>query len=274
MRIRIKHRIEHEYEAAPRSVMQVLRMSPSDHDGQHVASWRIDIDVDGRLRAGEDAYRNHVHSLAVDGPVGNFVIEIEGEVETTDLNGMVRGTLERFPLTVWLRESRLANASEAIVALSAEALAGADDPLERAHRLAEAVGDAVAYDPQTGHETTPAADALEAKKGCARDMAHLLIATARCAGIPARYVSGYRIPEEPETPVAGMHAWAELAVEGFGWVAFDPSHRICPTEVYVRAAIGLDAESGGPLRTSRIGGAGETRREIITVTQAGRRTRN
>lgn len=274
MRIRIKHRIEQEYETAPRSVMQMLRLWPRNHDGQHVASWRIDIDVDGRLRAGEDAFRNHVHSLAIDGPVSQFVVDIEGEIETTDLNGMVRGTVERFPLPVWLRESPLAASSEAILALSAEAIAGADDPLDRAHRLADAVAEAVTFDPLAGHETTPAEDALEAKTGCARDLAHLLIAVARCADIPARYVSGYRFDEDVQEPAPRMHAWAELSVDGYGWVAFDPSYRICPTEAYIRSAIGLDAQSGGPLRTSRVGGAGETRREIIHVMQAGRRPRN
>lgn len=274
MRIRIKHRIEQEYEAPPRSVMQMLRMSPRNHDGQHVASWRIDIDVDGRLRAGEDAYRNHIHSLAIDGPVNQFIIEIEGEVETTDLNGMVRGTVERFPLPVWLRESPLAVANEAIRSLAGDAITGGDDALDRAHRLADAVANAIAFDPLAGHESTPAADALDAKTGGARDLAHVLIAAARCSDIPARYVSGYRLLDDAKAPAAGMHAWAELAVDGYGWVAFDPSHKICPTEAYVRAAIGLDAQSGGPLRASRVGGAGETRREIILVTQAGRRPRN
>lgn len=273
MRLRIKHRIEHEYETAPRSVMQVLRLSPSNHDGQHVASWRIDIDVDGRLRACEDAFRNHIHSLAIDGPVGKFAVEIEGEVETTDLNGVVRGTVERFPFQVWLRESPLAGASEAIIALSADAIAGGADPLERAHRLAEAVADAIRFDPRTGHETTLATDALEAKAGCARDLAHLLIAAARSAGMPARYVSGYRMAEDG-APADGMHAWAEIAVDGLGWIAFDPSHRICPTETYVRVAIGLDAQSAGHLRASRIGGAGEIRRESIRVIQAGKQPRN
>lgn len=273
MRIRIKHRIEQEYEVPPRSVMQVLRLSPRDHEGQHVASWRIDIDVDGRLRAGEDAYRNHVHSLAIDGPVDRFAIEVEGEVDTTDLNGMVRGTLERFPLPVWLRESPLAAPDEAILKLASTAIIGIGDPLDRAHRLAGAVAEAVTFDPEPGHETVTAADALEMGKASARDLAHLLVAAARCSGVPARYVSGYRLGDDEGATSAAMHAWAELAVDGYGWVAFDPSHRICPTDSYVRTATGLDAQGAGPLRTSRIGGAGETRREIIRVMQAGRRIR-
>jgi len=60
-------------------------------------------------------------------------------------------------------------------------------------------------------------------------------------------VIGYRMVED-ETASA-LHAWAEAFDDGLGWIGFDPFEQICPTENYVRLAVGLDAESALPLRT-------------------------
>ena len=48
MRIRISHTIGYEYAEPARHITQILRLTPRDHDGQHVMSWRIEPNVDGR----------------------------------------------------------------------------------------------------------------------------------------------------------------------------------------------------------------------------------
>jgi len=46
-------------------------------------------------------------------------------------------------------------------------------------------------------------------------------------GIPARVVMGFDVPEGASGPIAvtgdDLHAWAEVAYDGFGWVAVDPT---------------------------------------------------
>ena len=79
------------------------------------------------------------------------------------------------------------------------------------------------------------------------------------SGVPVRYVSGYLVAGKS----AGFeqhdasHAWAEALVEPLGWVAFDAANGICPTEGYVRTAIGLDYADAGPVRGVRQGGGRE-----------------
>ena len=43
----------------------VLRLTPRSHEGQHIASWRIDLDVDCLMLASEDAFGNIVHTFDV-----------------------------------------------------------------------------------------------------------------------------------------------------------------------------------------------------------------
>ncbi|NIR59555.1 MAG: transglutaminase family protein, partial [Gammaproteobacteria bacterium] len=66
--------------------------------------------------------------------------------------------------------------------------------------------------------------ALGAGRGSAKDLAHVLIAAARFAGAPARFVGGYvwRGADAADEPFAA-HAWVETWIPGVGWVGFDPA---------------------------------------------------
>ncbi len=61
MRIRVVHETSYTYEQPARGLIQILRLTPRDHDGQYVRRWRIDTSVDGRLTAREDGFGNLVH---------------------------------------------------------------------------------------------------------------------------------------------------------------------------------------------------------------------
>jgi transglutaminase-like putative cysteine protease len=104
-------------------------------------------------------------------------------------------------------------------------------------------------------------------KGVCQDHAHIFIAAARTLGVPARYITGYLLLDSGGTADA-HHAWAEAWVEGLGWVGFDVSNGICPTDKYVRLAVGLDAGYAAPVTGSRRGGQEETLSVTVDVQQA------
>ena len=64
MRIRIDHETSYGYDRAARFIVQILRLTPRSTANQHVHDWRIDLDVDARLRQGEDAYGNVIPIFA------------------------------------------------------------------------------------------------------------------------------------------------------------------------------------------------------------------
>ena len=53
-------------------------------------------------------------------------------------------------------------------------------------------------------------------------------------------------------------AWAEAYVENLGWIGFDAANGVCPTDHYVRVAIGLDALGAAPIRGTSYGGGAES----------------
>ena len=92
--------------------------------------------------------------------------------------------------------------------------------------------------------------------------AQIFISAARLLGVPARYVSGHLSRQDGRHDQDAAHAWAEAWVEDLGWVGFDPANGICPTEHYVRVAVGLDAaehlsNDGRQLRRALPGATGE-----------------
>ena len=93
---------------------------------------------DVRLAAHEDAFGNITHVFTADGPLDELSVEVDGEVETQNTDGVVRGTVERFPPSLYLRETALTQADAAIRDLAEEIrAAGGGDALAELHALLE-----------------------------------------------------------------------------------------------------------------------------------------
>jgi transglutaminase-like putative cysteine protease len=275
MRLRISHKTTYQYSPPAARVIQVLRLTPRNHDGQYVVSWRIDVSADCRLDQHEDAFGNITHAFAADGPLPELSLLVEGEIETRDAQGIVRDAVERFPPSLYLRETALTACDDAIAAFAAAARqAGGDDALTVLHRLLDRLHDEMPCDPDPTYVARTSAEAFARKHGICQDFAHVFITAARSLGIPARYVGGYFCRVDGATAQGAGHAWAEAFVPDLGWVAFDPANGMCPTDAHARVAVGLDHLGAAPVRGMRHGGGTETLAVNIQIEQASRQTQS
>ena len=87
--------------------------------------------------------------------------------------------------------------------------------------------------------STSSKEALRQKKGVCQDFAHILISIARQNRLPARYINGFLL-EETNSGENTTHAWVEIFIKDLGWVGFDPSHKRCIDEKYIRVSSGFD----------------------------------
>src|SRR5260370_3623870 len=87
---------------------------------------------------------------------------------------------------------------------------------------------------------------LEGRVGVCQDFAHVLIALARHLGWPARYVSGYLVPEAESEGYS--HAWVEIGSSDGSWLGLDPTHKVETTEWHVAIAVGRDYSDVSPRR--------------------------
>ena len=248
MILQINHRTVYRYAAAVRGAVQSLRLFPSVYEGQRVIDWNVE--VPGGIRGGRfrDGAGDQVEGWSVRGPVDEVVVIAEGQVETTDLNGVLRSHRETAAPEVYLRATAATRPDLSITELAQEAAGAVSDRLDAAHALAHSVADRIAYRPGTTHAHTAAAEALAQGQGVCQDHAHVLIAAAHALGQPARYVSGYLQATEDGSPHEAAHAWAELWVQGLVWVGFDPANRCSPDERYLRLGSGHDSRDAAPIR--------------------------
>lgn len=267
MRIRIRHETSYRYAEPANSTLQLLRLTPRPHDGQFVRRWRVAVDADARLDRSEDAYGNITHMVFVHGPVENVTITIDGEVDTRDTNGTLRGGVERQPVRLFLRETSLTRVTPALRRFARETSAGqGGDQLATVHALTRILHKSLTFAVGATHSDTTAAEAFEAKTGICQDFTHILLAASRALGLPSRYVSGYFLRTDRTSQEAG-HAWAEVYLKGLGWIGFDPANGMCTSERHVRVAIGCDAREAAPVRGARVGGGDEGLAVAVEVEQ-------
>lgn len=251
MRIRIRHEITQRFEPGTRNMAVTVRMTPRAHEGQFILRWALDLSSDCRLHPQEDAFGNLCHTFSVDGPADHLTVCAEGEIETQDTTGIVRGTVERFPPSLFLRQTDLTEVDDALAALAAAIDAPEDDPLAQLHALMVKVHETVEeQEGPTLGDPLSATEALKAGTACAGSIAHVFTAAARHLGLPARHISGYVAPEGDAEGEGEARHWAEAHVPKIGWVSFDAGRNICGTEHYVRLAVGLDAVGVQALRST------------------------
>lgn len=258
MRIAIRHRTDYSYSEPIARGIQYLRLTPRSGAAQLVLDWSIR--VPGALSSWTDQFGNICHTLVYEAPTKDLSIRVHGEVETIDTKGVTPMTERDLPPSVYLRTTSYTRPDEKLREF-AESFRPAFERnlLDGLHRLMRTIHEVVPYEQGETHVHTTAAEAFADRTGVCQDHAHIFIAVCRMLGVPARYVSGYLVAGK----TAGFeehdasHAWAEALVDPLGWVAFDPANAICPTEGYVRTAIGLDYADAGPVRGVRQGGGDE-----------------
>jgi transglutaminase-like putative cysteine protease len=266
MRLSIHHETAYRYTAPAHYSIQQLRLTPRSEPHQRVLSWRIE--APGRLQRFTDAYGNITHTMVLTAPHDSIRVVVAGTVEI-DAPQSGRGDFlpdpgidsDLSPL-VFSVATPLTEAEETVRAFAAIHLrqkARAEDFLG----LAGAICGTVEYQSGITEVTSTAAQALDLGRGVCQDHAHLFIACCRARGVPARYVSGYVDPGHDEE--AASHAWADVWVEGDGWVSVDITHRVLARERHCRLAVGRDYLSAAPVRGVRTGGGDESLHVEVSV---------
>ncbi|MDV3253190.1 transglutaminase family protein [Devosia sp. BK] len=258
MRLAIDHRLTLTAPAGPFQSVFHLLLTPPGGPTQSVERW--DIGMAGFETAGRfvDGFGNVAHLVNQPRSEDEVTIHVRGTVSTRDTHGVI-GRPAGEPVPALYR--RLTTATKAPPALVATFRGTKESRVDVLHSLMARVGDMLGLPDETPAQTQMQADGGQSQSQtteqktlpAAADYAHLFIGAARALDIPARFVTGYRLNETNETnetnEPAVLHAWAEAFDDRLGWIGFDPQRQMCPTDAYVRLAVGLDAEMATVLRT-------------------------
>lgn len=270
MLLSINHRTEYIYDAPPAYGVMRLRVAPRSAGSQRILDWNIGIEGAEFQVSYRDLMGNETWLLSMSGDDALVVVTASGRIETQDTAGIWGPHRQLTPLWLFSRTTPLTAPGDGIAALVADVTApgtaSGGGELALAHRLMNAVADRIAYDVGDTDPTTTAEQALIRATGVCQDHTHVMLSAARVMGLPARYVSGYLRLDGQDDQTA-THAWAELYLDGLGWVGFDASNRISPDERYVRIATGRDYEEAAPIGGVHFGSATERLDVRLSVVQ-------
>lgn len=265
MRLRINHTTEYTYDEPVDYALQKIRLRPTGSLAQEIIDWALRVEG-GTVEASYcDHYGNQTDLISINPGETAVRLIATGTVVTQDQLGVFGMVYGRAPLWHFSQETKLTTPGRRIKALS-KVIGATDNVLAGLHDLSAALLHAAPYEIGKTDSHTNAEHALELGNAVCQDHAHIFIAAARHAGIPARYVSGYLMMDD-RVDQAASHAWAEVHVEALGWVGFDVSNGVAPDERYVRVAIGRDALDAAPVTGMRLGNSSESMIVSLRVEQ-------
>ena len=216
----------HDIPAGAREVSVWIPVPKSDPH-QVVGDLKVTSPV--RYQIGkEKEYGNSILHLTVDAPLPKQLdLELEAKVERHAYNALAepRRKGSEAPAPRDLEPNALVPTDGRIAELAAQVTKEAKTPLAKARAIYDYVTDTMRYDKSgKGWGRGDALHACDVRAGNCSDFHSLIIGMARASGIPARFVMGFPLPESAKQgEIPGYHCWAELYIEGKGWLPVDSS---------------------------------------------------
>tara|TARA_Y100000768_G_scaffold313973_1_gene248800 strand:+ start:303 stop:1109 length:807 start_codon:yes stop_codon:yes gene_type:complete len=238
MILEIEYTTNYHFSSEVPMLVQQVKLYPSECKNQKIVNWSISS-LEGELsEAFTDALGHKIHNIYIDNAPKDQAISAKGVIETSDCFGVVSGLREKVHPNCFLRQTDLTTPNKQIVNLLKKKSKQKPDSIDFCHQLNEAAGNSIIYESGLTSIETRASDAILIGKGVCQDFAHILIGLARHHDYPARYINGFSAHET--NGANETHAWVEIYIKNLGWVAFDPSKKICIDEKYVRVGCGFD----------------------------------
>jgi len=277
-RYRILHVTEFQYDGPVSESYNQVWLRPRQDEQQSCLSFRLTTTPHSRASSYVDAMGNWVHRFNVVAEHRKLRVEAESVVlvqkptpipaETLRLDALKDHTDEIDEYYDLLAPTGYVPHSPDVMELARCAEESSDGSAGSfALAATSLIFQRFRYEKGATHVHSSIHDALQSGAGVCQDFAHVLLASLRMRGLPARYVSGYLAPardvgdvsKSMEDVIGGMasHAWAEVFVPGAGWFGLDPTIGREVDMRHVRLAYGRDYGDVAPVRGVYKGHAGQ-----------------
>lgn len=266
MKISITHNTQYYYSSEVPKLIQCVKLYPSICKNQELLGWKIYASHGKITESHVDALGHKIFNIYNNNFKGKLKITSSGTVKTKDFSGVIKGLKEKVNPLCFLRQTDLTKPCKRIRKISENRKLKTHDIVDYAHKLNLIVSDCIEYVSGSTSTSTNSEQALQQGKGVCQDFAHILISVARSKNLPARYVNGFLL-ETSDSGENTTHAWTEIFLKGLGWVGFDPSHKKCIDDKYVRVSTGLDFIDASTIKGVKINYAGtESLKSTVKIT--------
>jgi transglutaminase-like putative cysteine protease len=275
MKLRVEHTTTFEYDLPIYEMATEMRLQPSDEsaqnqfkDVQECLSFSLRVDPQPtNIFHYTDFYGNEVHHFNLLQSHQRLQIVATCLVDTPMSNKSPHFFDDIF-LTDYLRESVYVEFAPAVKEFAKQFDPSLDPPI-LAEIIARKINESFIYETGVTDAYSTTSHVMELGRGVCQDFAHVMIATCRFLGLPARYVSGYLYGGfDTEHFDRASHAWCEIfSTKDRAWISFDPTHEnILVNENYIKIGTGRDYSDVTLVRGTFKGNAKESLDVVVRVT--------
>lgn len=276
------HATKYRYDEPVSQSLSEAHLTPRSSEKQRVLEVSLAVVPEfATLEARPDYFGNEVTTIAVFGKHDRFTVTAMSVVET-GLNPLsdtptVGWEAVRDELAAPVGEASLAASefifdspyvppSRAVAEYARSIFAPGKPVMECARTLTHRIHDDFLYKPESTAIGVPLDELMEKRHGVCQDFAHVMIGSLRSMGLAARYTSGYLRSGEKVLGAEASHAWVSVFVPGAGWMDFDPTNDVVPTDGHVTVGWGRDFGDVTPVKGVALGGGGQTVEVEVRVT--------
>ena len=282
-RYQINHRTSYEYSSPVIQSNHLLHLAPREVSNQSIVRHNLIIEPAPAWRSDRvDYFGNPMTLISVEDEHSKLSVNSLSEIEVSKTEKpnfkaavaweSVASGAQTLPAEIsqFSCASQFAAPTAQLYDFARSSVRDGMPLLEGARRIMERIYKDFRFDNTTTDVSTPVEQVLEQKSGVCQDFAHLMIASIRSLGLPARYVSGYILTHPPEGQIKlegsdASHAWVSVWEPNAGWVDFDPTNNLVNSPEHIAVAYGRDFDDVSPISGVLLGGGQHTVGVAVTV---------
>jgi transglutaminase-like putative cysteine protease len=277
MLFEVSHKTRYSYESAVTYCINETRLTPRTLPNQFVRRTGIHVDpLPNFLRNHVDYFGNDVSSFGVFEKHDHFEASAESlvEVQSTPFDLQSSPSWEEarellasqaddacLEASEYLYDSPFVSRSLELSEYAKETFNAGRPLLEAAKELSHRIHEEFEYKAASTSIDIPLSEVMRTRRGVCQDFAHVMIGALRSMRLSARYVSGYVRPGPRIQGAQASHAWVSVFIPGSGWLSFDPTNDVIPSDGHVTLAWGRDYGDVTPVKGVTLGGG----RQTVTV---------
>jgi len=273
MLYRATHTTRHIYEEPVAQSINELRLTPREFGRQRVREVNIKVEPEPALwRTRKDWFGNEVTTFSIFEPHDRFTVTAASVVEVEPARVGVLPTLQweearevlaagvddpALEASEYIYDSPFVAASPELAAFAATSFPAGRPLVEALEDLSHRIHEEFDYKPKSTSIDMPLAEVLKNRRGVCQDFAHIMIGGLRSLRLGARYVSGYLRSGAKFQGAEASHAWVAVFVPDAGWLHFDPTNDVIPSDGHVTLAWGRDYGDVTPVKGVTLGGGAQ-----------------
>ncbi len=277
----VTHITRHTYQSPVSQSLNELRLTPRSLPLQQLRDLEIRVDPEpATLQRRKDYFGNDVIAIEIYEPHRSLVIKTNSVVEVhisplesissvswEDARELIASHSddESLAATEFVFDSPFVTSGPEFAEFARPTFKPGRPLIEALKELSHRIYSEFRYQPKSTSIETPLLEVLRKRQGVCQDFAHVMIGALRSLRLAARYTSGYLRSSPGSHGAEASHAWVSAFVPGSGWLSFDPTNDVMPSDQHVVLAWGRDYGDVTPVKGIAVGGGSHTIEVEVSV---------